>query len=66
MLMIPGPSRAAGGVDAGQIVVLVVVVTGAVEGEAPAAGRAAVAQPAQRQDLTVGKLAVDVGELSAE
>jgi hypothetical protein len=55
------------GVQAGwQDGVLVAVAAGEVDGEAPPAGRPAVAEPAQRESLLVGELAVDIGELTAE
>src|SRR4030095_14306635 len=55
------------GVQAGwQDGVLVAVAAGEVDGKAPPAGRPAVAEPAQREALLVGELAVAIGELAAE
>src|SRR5215218_5671547 len=55
------------GVQAGwQDGVLVAVAAGQVDGKAPPAGRPAIAEPAQRESLLVGELAVDIGELTAE
>src|SRR5258708_27848550 len=55
-----------GWLAAGQVVVLVVVVAGAVDRESPGAGVADVAEPAQRQFAAVGQFPGDVGELAAE
>src|SRR3954467_1658998 len=55
----------AGGGAAGQDGVFVVVRAGAVEGEAPAGGRADIAQAAQLEHLAVGQDPVDVGEAGA-
>jgi hypothetical protein len=51
---------------AGQHRVLVAVPAGQVDGKPPQAGRAALAQPAQRQDLAGVEFAVEVGEAAAE
>jgi len=56
--------RCAGRVAAGQDGAVVVVVAGAVDGEAPGCGGAGVAQPHQGQGGAVGELAGDVGELA--
>jgi hypothetical protein len=51
---------------AGQHRVLIAVTAGEVDRKAPGAGRAGIAQPAQRQDLAIGQVAVDVGELATK
>jgi hypothetical protein len=58
--------RGADGVSAGQEAVLVAIAAGEVDRESPVVGRAAVAQPAQRQDFAVGEVGVEVGELAVE
>ena len=58
---VEGFLRGAGRVAAGQDGLVVVVVAGAVDGEAPAGGGSGVAEPAERQGGAVGELAGDVG-----
>src|SRR4029450_5279121 len=54
------------GVQAGrQDGVLVAVAAGEVDGKAPPAGQPAVAEPAQRETLLGGGIAVDIGGLAA-
>src|SRR5438067_7084185 len=61
---VEGFLRGAGREATGQDGLLVVVVAGAVDGEAPAGGGSGVAESAERQGGAVGELAGDVGELA--
>src|SRR5215211_2551308 len=63
---VQGFFRGAGVQTGRQDGVLVAVAAGEVDGKAPPAGRPAVAEPAQRESLLVGELAVDIGERTAE
>ena len=58
-------SSASTGVPVNQNLIFVLSGAGAVQGNSPVGGRAAVAQPQQRNDLAVGEAGVDVGEPSA-
>src|SRR6266705_2516274 len=60
--LLGGASEAAGGQDG----ILVAVLAGQVDRKSPACGRPAVAQAAQRQDLTVLELSAHIGERASE
>jgi len=55
-----------GGHPAWQVGVLVVIVAGPVDGEAPRVGGAAVAKPAQLDHGALGVATVDVGEVGPD